>query len=145
MDIDLPNAHYDVAISLEVLSHVADQQAFINKIAALLTPEGILMLATQNRPALERSSIPAPKPGQLRRWVDRSELEQLLKANFCVQELFSITPQFNRGVLRLVNARRVKQLAANLGLSRVMGRIKKIQEGAGLGWTLMALAQRRKR
>jgi 2-polyprenyl-3-methyl-5-hydroxy-6-metoxy-1,4-benzoquinol methylase len=58
MSLDLGLAHYDVAISLEVLSRVADQQAFVGRIAELLKPEGLLMLATQNKPALLRNDIP---------------------------------------------------------------------------------------
>jgi hypothetical protein len=121
-----------------VSKDVADQQAFMSKIAALLKRARYLMLATQNRPGLKRCSIPAPKPGQLRRWVDRKELEQIMKAHSSREELFFITPQCNRGRLRIVNARQVKQLAAGLGFSRVTGRIKKMQEDAGLGWTLVA-------
>jgi SAM-dependent methyltransferase len=62
MALDL-GSDYDVAISLEVLPHVADQPAFLAKIAGLLKPGGYLMLATQNKPALLRNDIPAPKPG----------------------------------------------------------------------------------
>jgi 2-polyprenyl-3-methyl-5-hydroxy-6-metoxy-1,4-benzoquinol methylase len=143
MALDFGRATQDVAISLEVLSHVADQPAFLRKIASLLKPGGYLMLATQNRPALERNTIAPPRPGQLRRWVDRHELGALLQADFVVEALFSVTPQFNCGALRIVNSPRVKRLAASAGLSGVTDIVKKLQEHAWLGWTLMALARKR--
>jgi len=143
MALDFGRATQDVAVSLEVLSHVSDQPAFFGKISSHLRPGGYLMLATQNRPALERNNIAPPRPGQLRRWVDRHELRALLEADFVIEELFSVTPQFNRGLLRFLNAPKAKRLAAAAGLPVVNTAIKKAQERAWLGWTLMALARKR--
>ena len=134
---------YDVAVSLEVLSHVADQAAFLGKIADTLRNDGFLMLATQNRPALEQNDIPPPAQGQIRRWVDRDELLALLGKRFEVIEIFSITPQFNRGWRRYLNYRRLRFLLAALGLGEINRFIKDRQEKAWLGWTLMALARKR--
>ena len=131
---------YDVAISLEVLAHVADQQAFLAKIADLLKPGGRLMLGTQNAPALRMNDIPPPAQGQLRRWTDRQELAQLLGNRFDVSEMFSITPHFNRGLLRYVNAPRVRRLAEALGLGWLHRSIRHTQERMWLGWTIMSLA-----
>ncbi|WP_206035695.1 bifunctional 2-polyprenyl-6-hydroxyphenol methylase/3-demethylubiquinol 3-O-methyltransferase UbiG [Roseomonas sp. HF4] len=78
MTLEFGEAAYDVAGSLEVLAHVANQQAFLGRIARLLRPGGHLLLATQNRPILELNRIPLPAPGQLRKWMDRRELRQLL-------------------------------------------------------------------
>ena len=54
MTLDLEPEGFDVIVSLEVLAHVDDQPAFVSRIASLLRPEGMLMLATQNRSVLER-------------------------------------------------------------------------------------------
>ncbi len=143
MSLDFGEGAYDVVVSLEVLSHVADQQAFIAKIASLLRPGGRLMLATQNRPQLERNDIPAPMPGQIRQWVDHDELKRLLDPHFHVEQIFSITPTFNRGVLRYVNSRKLAALFRQASLSAVPDAMKRLQEKAGLGWTLMALARKR--
>lgn len=51
--LNLAEESADVVVSLEVLAHVADQAAFIVKIARTLRPGGYLMLATQNRKVLE--------------------------------------------------------------------------------------------
>ncbi len=40
---------FDVVLSLEVLEHVADRAAFVEDCARLMTPDGLLLLATLNR------------------------------------------------------------------------------------------------
>ncbi|KRR20349.1 class I SAM-dependent methyltransferase [Bradyrhizobium retamae] len=135
---------YDVAISLEVLAHVADQAAFLSKIAGLLKPGGHLMLATQNKPALVLNDIPAPGPGQLRHWVDRHELHELLAPRFRVKEMFSITPRFNRGVLRILNSYRLQRAADRVFLGSLMRGVKWIVNKMWLGWTIMGLAEVRR-
>lgn len=140
MALELEAAAFDVVVSLEVLSHVADQPAFLRKIGGHLRADGTLMLATQNKPVLERfNSLPPPSPGQLRRWVDRNELKALLEAEFDVETLFSVTPRANRGLLRFVNARSV-----NWPVRAVVGdRAERAKEAMWLGWTLMARARKR--
>jgi 2-polyprenyl-3-methyl-5-hydroxy-6-metoxy-1,4-benzoquinol methylase len=139
MALDFPAERFDVVITLEVLSHVADQEAFVDKLARLLKPGGLLILATQNRPVLEKyNSIPAPQPGQLRRWVDRVELQRLLSARFRVREISSITLNANKGPMRLVAGRSAKRM-----IRMVSGRsVERVLARAGLGWTLMALAEK---
>lgn len=139
MALDFPEGAFDVVVTIEVLSHVADTDAFMAKIAQLLKPGGLLMMATQNRPMLEQhNNIPPPKPGQLRRWVDRAELETLLNRHLNVREVFSVTPNANKGLMRLVAgraARRVLRTVAGKAPERALAK-------AGFGWTLMALAQK---
>jgi SAM-dependent methyltransferase len=140
MTLDFGGDPFDVAVSLEVLSHVADLPAFIAKIAGLLKPGGYLMLATQNRPVLERyNRIPPPGRGQLRRWVDAEELNLLLRSHFDVLELYSVTPQADHGLMRIAASRKV-----NAAIGALVGtRFRDFLEHRGLGWTLMALARKR--
>jgi 2-polyprenyl-3-methyl-5-hydroxy-6-metoxy-1,4-benzoquinol methylase len=137
--MSLEFATFDVVVTLEVLSHVADQPAFISKLASHIRPGGYLMMATQNRPVLQKfNNIPPPKPGQLRRWVDQSELRNLLEPKFEVLELFSVTPKANRGIMRWVNSRKV-----NWPIRALVGeRFEDLKEAMGLGWTLMTLARK---
>lgn len=140
MAFDFEERIYDVVVTLEVLAHVADQAAFLAKIAHLLKPGGMLVLATQNRHVLEQHNrVPAPIPGQIRQWVDQTELVGLLQPHFTLVELRTITPQTNKGPWRLVN-----NTKANWVLKRAFGDApKRLKERLGLGWTLMTLAQRR--
>lgn len=142
MSLSFAKEAFDVAVSLEVLSHVSDQPAFLAKLASSLRPGGYLMLATQNRPQLERNDLPPPAPGQIRKWVDREELTTLLSKAFVIDELFSITPSFNRGFLRYVNSQKLNRALSIAGLGVVSRQLKRSQESAGLGWTLMALAHK---
>lgn len=140
MELTFPEASFDVVVTLEVLSHVENQPAFLSRIARLLRPGGRLMMATQNRPVLERyNNIPPPGPGQLRRWVSRAELRDLLDPMFDVKLIFSVTPKANRGVMRYVNSPKL-----NRPIRALVGeRLEHLKERLGLGWTLMALAHRR--
>lgn len=139
MQMDLPAQAFDVVVTLEVLAHVADQRAFAAKLARHLRPGGLLILATQNRPVLENHNTVRPTEGQLRHWVDRHELAALLEPDFVVDELFSATPQANRGVWRVLNAR-----AVNAPVRAVFGEtFERMKERAWLGWTLMAIARKR--
>jgi 2-polyprenyl-3-methyl-5-hydroxy-6-metoxy-1,4-benzoquinol methylase len=125
---------------LEVLSHVSEQSTFLGNIASLLRPGGILLLATQNRPILERHmNIPPPLPGQIRRWVDRWELEILLQQNFEVLELFTVTPRGHQGNMRIINSPKLNRIIR----IAVGDRFDRLRERLGYGWTLMAMAKLR--
>ncbi|MEO9339321.1 class I SAM-dependent methyltransferase [Mesorhizobium sp. SB112] len=141
MDLDFGRDRYDLIVSLEVLSHVEDQPAFMAKLARHLRPGGYLMLATQNRPILQNlNRLPPPGPGQLRHWVDKKELTTLLSRQFDVKELFSVTPRANKGIMRIINSRTFNQPIRAL----VGNRFDRMKEAMGLGWTLMALSRKKR-
>jgi hypothetical protein len=60
-----------------------------------------------------------------------------------VEELLSITPQCNRGLLRVINSRKVNDVLGKLGLAGASRYLKSAQERAWLGWTLICLARKR--
>ena len=41
---------FDLVVSADVISHVGDQQAFVDRVTALLRPGGTFLLMTQNGP-----------------------------------------------------------------------------------------------
>jgi 2-polyprenyl-3-methyl-5-hydroxy-6-metoxy-1,4-benzoquinol methylase len=137
--LDFPPGAFDVVVTLEVLSCVQDQEAFVAKIARLLKPGGYVMMATPNRRVLQRyNRIPPPGPGQLRRWTDKQELRSLLAREFDIREIFSITPRANKGLMRILNSR-----TFNRPIRALVGdRVDRFKEAIGLGWTLMALARK---
>jgi len=99
-----------------------------------------LMLATQNRFALERWSEVVPRaPGQIRKWVDAKALRRLLSTHFEVVELTSIFPVGDRGILRWINAHTVNRV---LSAFMSQARIDALKERLFLGHTLMVLAQK---
>jgi 2-polyprenyl-3-methyl-5-hydroxy-6-metoxy-1,4-benzoquinol methylase len=140
MVLDLDD-DFDVIVSLEVLSHVADQEAFVRKLGSHLKPGGELLMATQNAPILKRVPWiePAP-PGHLRRWVNRQELTELLEPYFIIEELHAITPAGETGYLRIVNSRKVGWV---IGALIGAWRWQALREALGIGWTLMVRARKR--
>jgi 2-polyprenyl-3-methyl-5-hydroxy-6-metoxy-1,4-benzoquinol methylase len=140
MELDLGVGAFDVAISLEVLSHVADQPAFVARIASLLRPGGKLMLATQNRFVLKHFNDIPPNEGYLRHWVNKRELRALLRPHFEVEKLYSVSPRGNRNIMRIINSRKLNRPFKALFGDRM---IEGLKEKAGLGFTLMALATKR--
>jgi 2-polyprenyl-3-methyl-5-hydroxy-6-metoxy-1,4-benzoquinol methylase len=139
MVLEFDREAFDVVVTLEVLSHVADQKAFVRKLNSHLRPGGMLMMATQNRFVLQHfNSIPPPAPGQLRKWFDRHELRQLLRPHFDVREIFSVSPKANSGFMWAVNSRKL-----NYPVRAIFGdRVERLKEALGLGWTLMVLARK---
>lgn len=79
-------AHFDGVISVEVIEHIEDAQAYLQEVARVLRPGGIFMLTTPNR---LRSS---PTPGSL--WPEHvreyspTELYRILSAVFGRVELW---------------------------------------------------------
>jgi 2-polyprenyl-3-methyl-5-hydroxy-6-metoxy-1,4-benzoquinol methylase len=139
LELSFPPSSYDVVVTFEVLAHVRDQRAFLDKIASVLKLGGLVMLATQNRPVLERMNRVPPTEGQLRHWVDRHELSALLATRFEVLDLRSVTPRANRGAWRFASSR-----AVQAPLRFMFGdRVERLMERHWLGWTLLALARKR--
>lgn len=138
--LDLPRSSFDVAVSLEVIAHVPRADLFVARAAQLLRPGGLLMLATQNPFVVSRNQIEPAKPGQLRRWWTKRELRHLLEADFCIEQIRSVAPQGNKGILRVVNSTKINRFVDRiLGSTRVRG----LKERLGLGFSLMVLARRR--
>ena len=133
MALDFPSRHYDVICALEVLAHMPDQPAFVAKLARLLKPGGLLMLATQNRPMLERwAKVAPPAPGQVRHWLDQDEVRAALEPHFAIREIFTVTPLAHKLPLRLLTAPRLRAIVPGLTAW---------EEHRGWGRTIMVLAQ----
>lgn len=141
MEMPFAPGSFDVIVHLEVLSHVADQPAFIRTLATWLRAGGHMMLATQNAFTLSRMSNIAPrKPGQLRQWVNATGLRRLAKPHFDVRALESILVEGDRGILRWINAPKLNRPFAFLLGSQE--RVDRLKERAGLGHTLMLWGER---
>lgn len=141
LTVDLPVETFDVAITLETLSHVSNQARFVDRIARILTNEGYLILATQNRTVYtRRRDVAPPARGQLRRWVTMRELRSMLRPHFNTLRAFTIQPSGNCGFLRIVNSNKLNRLLAKF-LSREV--IESFKEQCGLGQTLIVVAQKR--
>lgn len=138
--VPLAPGGFDLAVSLEVLAHVADQAAFMQRLSDLLKPGGRLFLATQNRPVLERwSAIGGPMPGTIRQWVDHVALRRLLEPHFEDIEIESVCPVGDQGLLRIVNSVKLNRLVTAIISGQAVERWK---ERMMLGHTLLAWARK---
>lgn len=139
--LTLPAFYFDVALTLETLSHVPDQMEFLRCFAAVLKPTGHLIVVTQNHMVYSRRSNVAPQGvGQIRHWVTMRQLRRLLTPDFNVERAFTIQPSGDKGFLRVVNSRKVNQ-ALSLVISK--STLESLKEWFGLGQSLVVLAQRR--
>jgi ubiquinone/menaquinone biosynthesis C-methylase UbiE len=138
MSMDLPEQSFDAVVSLEVLSHVPDQKGYVAKVARLLKPGGVFLIATQNGPILRLNKLPPPD-GWYRRWVDRKELREMLAPHMDVLEMTTVVPRAKEWPLRLFVAGRVRKLMNAFS----GGLYQRTLEGWGLGWSIVCYAVKR--
>jgi ubiquinone biosynthesis O-methyltransferase len=138
--MELPtDGNYDAVVCDNTFAHVADQAAFVERMADLLKPDGWLFLTTQNRTVWLRSRVLPQGEGQVRQWVTRSGLRRLVAPRFRIAHLATIQPNGDRGVLRLLNGRKTSRVwDALLGSQRW----RSLRERAGLGQTITLIAQK---
>jgi 2-polyprenyl-3-methyl-5-hydroxy-6-metoxy-1,4-benzoquinol methylase len=106
---------FSYVVSADVIAHVEDQQAFVDKVADLMSPGGIFVLMTQNPFVWNRtSSLNAKGSGQIRNWPSRSQLLKLLKPAFNIRHQSSIVPQGDKGILKLANSYKVNKIMGGL-------------------------------
>jgi 2-polyprenyl-3-methyl-5-hydroxy-6-metoxy-1,4-benzoquinol methylase len=138
---DLKKSSFDIIVAVDVLSCVADQRAFIERIRQLLRPGGYVYIATPNRFVYERRDDVSPQgEGQVRAWNNPREVRALLENGFIICHFTTLVPDGHRGILRPVNSYRVNSV-----LSRFVGApvVERAKERLGLGQTIAVLAQKR--
>lgn len=90
--LPLADASIDLAVSFETIEHITEQDAFLDELARVLTPEGVLILSCPNK--LEYSD----KRGFVNEFhvkeLYRGELEALIAARFPVSEWYGQRPTF---------------------------------------------------
>ncbi len=140
-DVDMESNQFNVIVSMDVLSHIADKPAFVERISNLLRDKGCLIIATQNRSVFERSSdVGGPNEGEIRQWVNAKELKALLSEQFQIAELVSVQPGGDQGLLRLVNSTKLNNF---LGFFFSRDRIDHLKEKALLGRELLVLSRKK--
>ena len=109
---------FDLVISSEVMAHVADQRAYVERVAELLRAGGTFLLMTQNGFVWRRWSWLRPTSnGMIRDWPRLSDLRKLLPASgLPIVRISSLEPSGDRGVLRVVNSRVLRGAFKLVGL-----------------------------
>ncbi len=141
----LPRSHFDAVIAQEVFDHVPDQGAFLGRVHDVLKPGGWFALSCTNRFVVERlarGTFPVQPAAHIARPLTMRELRDKLVSRFSVVALYSIIPEVGEeGIYRVVNAPGLNRILSVLlpqrWLDAAKGRL-------GLGYQLVALAQRRR-
>jgi 2-polyprenyl-3-methyl-5-hydroxy-6-metoxy-1,4-benzoquinol methylase len=139
-EMELPEQHFDVVVSQEVIAHVPDQTGYLERAARVLKPGGYLIVTTPNRFVHFRNYWAPIPPGHIEQWLPRGALKRLLRPHFRVLRTTTVVPMGHGGILRLVNSPKLNWV---LGLLFSAERIEAFKEWAGFGWTQVVLAQKR--
>jgi len=142
-EVVLPEAHYDVVVSQQVIAHVVEQSRYVERAALLLKPRGHLILTTPNKFVMDRLGNlgwEATPREHLELWLDRKSLLRLLRPRFEILRFTSILPMGRQGILRLVNSTRLNRA---LHLVIPEARLSALKERVGLGYTMIVLARKR--
>ncbi len=138
-EMALPEGHFDVVVSQEVIAHVPDQSGYLECAARALNPGGYLIITTPNPFIHNRTDWPPIPPGHIEQWLSPRALKRLLRPRFRVLRTTTAVPMGHRGILRLVNSTKLNLVLDFLFSAK---RIEAFKEWAGFGWTQIVLAQK---
>jgi ubiquinone/menaquinone biosynthesis C-methylase UbiE len=140
---DPQGKRFDLVLFIDSLTSFRDQDLAVSKVFELLHPGGYLVLASLNPFVYSRMSSVAPLgEGQVRKWLSRADLQAMLKrAGFGVVKFFTAMRAGDRGILRILNSRKLNRLAQIL-IPEVWTR--RAMEVCGLGQFFIVVAQRPK-
>lgn len=139
--LDLPGL-FDFVVCADALAHMRDQARCVDRIAELLRPGGTFVLMTQNPVVWRRRSRAKPLGhGQHQVWPSLAECRALLANNFAIDEITSLDPGGDRGMLWWVENRYVRGV-----MGRVLGheRWRNLLERMRLGRELVIVARRKR-
>ena len=138
----LPAEPFDLAVCVDAISSIRDQDVAMKKMSLSLRSGGRLVLTTINRFVYERiRRTPWVKleSGPVSHWLSRSELHALVRqAGLVIEQSRTIMPRGNVGILRPINSPRLN----NLFGPRVAGILRRLKEGMGLGQYILVIGRK---
>jgi 2-polyprenyl-3-methyl-5-hydroxy-6-metoxy-1,4-benzoquinol methylase len=136
LEYDPPADHYDGVLCIDTIAYFEDQDLGIEKMKATMKPGGWLVLSTVNPTIYSRMSwVGPPAPGQVRKWLTRHALLAMLERHgLQVMSSRTILPAGDKGLLRVLNARKVKRLLGS--------KFETLKESLGLGQFRVVIARR---
>jgi|SRR5579872_1353553 len=138
----LPAQAFDVAVCIDAISSIRDQQLAMKKIVQSLRIGGRLVLTTINRYVYEhiqRTPTSQLASGPVCHWLSRGELHTLISnAGLTIQRSQTIMPRGNLGILRLINSPRLNETFG----PRVAAALRRLKEHVGLGQYSLVIARK---
>jgi 2-polyprenyl-3-methyl-5-hydroxy-6-metoxy-1,4-benzoquinol methylase len=142
-EVALPGP-FDLVVSADALPHMPDYAAFFSRVAGLVRPGGTFLLMTQNPFVWRRRHAIRHVPSYLPHadptgWPSLGTIRSLLQPAFAVEQVTTIDPGGDRGVLWWVENRYVRY-----AMQTLVGRMRwcSILERAGVGRELVVVARR---
>jgi len=131
----------DLVVASEVIEHVEEQPAFVERLVDAVVPGGYVLLTTPNALVEDRwRRHPGCDPQPVERWLSPRALRRLLEPRCRVERLTTFFLDFDRsGVYRLAHDPRFVRSAGTLGL---LGLAQRVLGRRGLGLYTLALARR---
>jgi 2-polyprenyl-3-methyl-5-hydroxy-6-metoxy-1,4-benzoquinol methylase len=139
LEMPLQHSQYDVIVSQEVIAHIEDQAAYLERIGNMLKPGGYMIITTANPFVTKRLDWDHGPKAHIIDWLTRRQLKRLLARHYSVLRIFSIMPVGNRGIMRLLNS---ECLIGALGKIFTRARVESWQERLGLGYTIIVVTQK---
>jgi SAM-dependent methyltransferase len=141
LECDFKGENFNVGLLVDSISYFSDQDSAISKIFDLLDDKSHFVLTSVNPFVYSRMSwVGPPAEGQVRKWLSKASLIALLcRHGFEVVKFYTIMPDGDRGILRLVNSRKINGLLEALVPSAI---IKKAKESVGFGQYFVVVARK---
>ncbi|MBZ5695444.1 MAG: class I SAM-dependent methyltransferase [Acidobacteriia bacterium] len=139
----LPENHYDVVVSQEVIAHVENQPMYVERAADSLKIGGHLIMTTGNKFVMDRMGDVGwnvQPPQHIAHQLSRVQLKNMLAPRFDILKIFTIIPHGQRGILRVVNSYKLNALVRRLIPQE---KVERLKEKSGFGWQIVFLAQKK--
>lgn len=142
-DWPLPSTPFDLVVCVDAISCFREQAFVLRKMAQSLSSGGTLVLTGVNPfvyNRIRRNSRVRLESGPVSHWLSARETHALVaQAGLELRRSYTIMPRGNKGILRLINSRRLDQI---LGRSGSVA-FRRLKEMASLGQYRVVIAQKK--
>jgi len=141
-DWPLPAEAFDVALCVDAISCFRDQALVMRKIAQSVSAGGHVLITTINPfvyNRIRRADGGRLQNGPVSHWLSARKLHGLIRqAELNIERSYTIMPRGNRGILRIINSRRLNEALGSRGNAWS----RSLKEKCGLGQYRVVLARK---
>jgi len=143
-EYSLGRQEFDIVVCQEVIDHVENTAALVQRVAEILKPNGYFVLSCTNKFVVDRldeRQFPSQPAHHIGRYLNIKGIKAHLSPQFFVSKLETIIPMGNKGILRIVNSTKLNALLGVITPTTVAERLK---ERLGFGYQIVILAQKKR-